>query len=56
VASRAGRFVLVSWIATRVAHATESPGAQYAALGAYVIAESIIFVPLLLIAQVTAPG
>jgi uncharacterized protein len=51
-----GGFVLVSWIATRVAHATESPGAQYAALGAYVIAESIIFVPLLLIAQVTAPG
>jgi hypothetical protein len=29
-----GGFVLVSWIATRVAHVTESPGAQYAALGA----------------------
>ena len=51
-----GGFVLVSWIATRVAHVTESPAAQYAALGAYVIAESVIFVPLLLIAQVTAPG
>ncbi len=51
-----GGFVLVSWLASRTAHAAESPGAQYAALGAYVVAESIIFVPLLLIAQVTAPG
>jgi len=51
-----GGFVVVSWLATRVAHVTESPGAQYAALGAYVIAESIIFVPLLLIAQLEAPG
>jgi FtsH-binding integral membrane protein len=46
-----GGFVVVSWLATRVAHVAESPGAQYAALGAYVIAESIIFVPLLLIAS-----
>ncbi len=51
-----GAFVVVSWLATRVAHAAESPGAQYAALGAYVVAESIIFVPLLLIAQLAAPG
>jgi FtsH-binding integral membrane protein len=51
-----GGFVVVSWLATRVAHVTESPGAQYAALGAYVVAESIIFVPMLLIAQLEAPG
>ena len=51
-----GGFVLVSWVATRVAHVTASPAAQYAALAAYVIAESILFVPLLLIAQVAAPG
>jgi hypothetical protein len=51
-----GGFVVVSWLASRVAHAAESPGAQYAALGAYVVAESIIFVPLLLIAQLAAPG
>jgi uncharacterized protein len=51
-----GGFVVVSWLASRVAHAAESPGAQYAALGAYVIAESIIFVPLLMIAQLAAPG
>jgi FtsH-binding integral membrane protein len=51
-----GAFVLVSFLATRVAHAAESQAAQYAALAGYVIAESIIFVPLLLIAAVTAPG
>jgi FtsH-binding integral membrane protein len=51
-----GGFVVVSWLATRIAHVAESPGAQYAALGAYVVAESIIFVPLLLIAQLVAPG
>jgi hypothetical protein len=51
-----GGFVLVSWIATRLAHTVESTAVQYAALGAYVVAESILFVPLLLIAQVSAPG
>lgn len=51
-----GGFVVVSWLATRIAHVAESPGAQYAALGGYVVAESIIFVPLLLIAQIAAPG
>jgi FtsH-binding integral membrane protein len=51
-----GGFVVVSWLATRIAHVAESPAAQYAALGASVVAESIIFVPLLLIAQVSAPG
>jgi FtsH-binding integral membrane protein len=51
-----GGFVVVSWLATRIAHVAEAPGAQYAALAAYVIAESIIFVPLLLIAQIAAPG
>ena len=51
-----GGFVVVSWLASRIAHAAKSPGAQYAALAAYVVAESVIFVPLLLIAQVTAPG
>jgi hypothetical protein len=51
-----GGFVLVSWIATRLAHTVESTAVQYAALGAYVVAESILFVPLLLIAQVSAAG
>jgi FtsH-binding integral membrane protein len=51
-----GGFVVVSWIATHVAQSAESAFAQYAALAGYVLAESIIFVPLLAIAQLTAPG
>jgi FtsH-binding integral membrane protein len=51
-----GGFVVVSWLATRVAHRAESPAAQYAALAGYVLAESLIFVPLLVIAYVTVPG
>jgi FtsH-binding integral membrane protein len=51
-----GGFVVVSWLATRVAHAAEAKAAQYAALGGYVVAESLIFVPLLLIAEISAPG
>ena len=42
-----GAFMVVSWIASRVAHTVESMGAQYAALAVYVLAEALIFVPLL---------
>jgi FtsH-binding integral membrane protein len=51
-----GGFVLVSWIASRVAHNTRSLGMQYAALAGFVVAEAIIFVPLLAVAQLYAPG
>jgi FtsH-binding integral membrane protein len=51
-----GAFVVVSWLASRIAHVAESSAVQYAALAGYVVAEAIIFVPLLLIAQVAAPG
>jgi hypothetical protein len=51
-----GGFVVVSWIASSVAHRAASLPAQYAALGGFVLAESIIFVPLLFIAQQAAPG
>jgi len=51
-----GGFVVVSWIASRVAHRAVSKPAQYAALAGYVVAESIIFVPLLVIADRMAPG
>ncbi|HSK78734.1 MAG TPA: Bax inhibitor-1 family protein [Thermoanaerobaculia bacterium] len=51
-----GGFVVVSWIASRVAHTVKSVPAQYAALAAFVVAEAIVFVPLLFIASVTAPG
>lgn len=51
-----GGFIVVSWLGSRVAHHTESVPAQYAALAAYVIAETIIFVPLLVVAQLSVPG
>jgi len=51
-----GAFVVVSWLASRFAHTAESKPVQYLALGGYVVAESIIFVPLLYIAQKVAPG
>ena len=51
-----GAFMVVAWIATHFAHSAESQGAQYAALMAYVVAEALIFVPLLYIADMYAPG
>lgn len=51
-----GAFIVVGWLATRVAHSSASPAAQYAALGGFVIAEGIIFVPMLYIANANFPG
>ncbi len=51
-----GGFVVVSWLASRTAHMAQSKVAQYAALAAFVLAESLIFVPLLYIADRVAPG
>ena len=51
-----GGFVVVSWLATRVAHTSDSLPSQYGALGLFVVAEAIIFVPLLWIAETYAPG
>jgi FtsH-binding integral membrane protein len=51
-----GGFMLVSWIASRVAFAAKSVASQYAALGAFIIAEAIIFVPMLYIAGTYYPG
>jgi len=51
-----GGFMVVGWIASSVAHRVRSLPAQYAALGLYVVAEAIIFLPLLLIADRKAPG
>jgi FtsH-binding integral membrane protein len=51
-----GAFMLVSWIASGVAHRVSSPVAQYAALGGYVLAEAVTFVPLIWIANHFAPG
>jgi hypothetical protein len=51
-----GGFVVVSWLASRTAHTATSKAAQYAALAGFVVAEAIIFVPLLYIADKMAPG
>jgi uncharacterized protein len=51
-----GGFVVVSWLASRIAHLAASQAVQYAALSAYVVAEALIFVPLLWIANQVAPG
>jgi FtsH-binding integral membrane protein len=50
-----GGFVVVSWLATRVAHTALSKPANAAYVG-FVVAESIIFLPLLYIADYKAPG
>src|SRR5690349_10768612 len=51
-----GGFMVVSWLASRTAHRAQAKAAQYAALAAFVVAEAIIFVPLLYIADKIAPG
>ncbi len=49
-----GAFMLVSWGASHVAHRLESKAAQYAAFAVLVVAQAIIFTPLILAAQVIA--
>ncbi|MCG8468751.1 MAG: Bax inhibitor-1 family protein [Gemmatimonadetes bacterium] len=51
-----GGFVVVSWVASRVAARAESMPAQYGALGGFILAEALIFVPLLFLANLYAPG
>lgn len=51
-----GAFMVVSWLASRFAHTSSSKPLQYAALGAFVAAEALIFVPLLYMANEFAPG
>lgn len=51
-----GGFVVVSWFASRAAHRAASPGSQYGALALFVVAEAIIFVPLLAVAEDSAGG
>ena len=45
-----GAFMAVSWVAEKWAHSSVSRSSQYLGLGLYVLAEAIIFVPLLFIA------
>lgn len=51
-----GGFVIVSWFASSAAARAESLASQYAALGAFVLAEAVIFVPLLVLAEVSVGG
>jgi FtsH-binding integral membrane protein len=51
-----GGFMVVGWLASRTAHRTESLPMQYLALGGFVLAQSIIFVPLLFVAHYQAGG
>lgn len=45
-----GAFILTGWLARGFAHRFDSPAAQYAGLTLYVLAEAIIFVPMMYIA------
>jgi len=51
-----GGFVVTSWLASMAAARATSKVAQYGALFAYVLAQAIIFVPLLFIANRMANG
>ena len=45
-----GLFIAVSWVADRWARSDTSSAMQYVGLGLYVVAEAVIFIPLLYIA------
>jgi FtsH-binding integral membrane protein len=51
-----GAFMLVGWLATRTAQTSSSLGMQYFSYAAYIVAEALIFVPMLYIANAKAPG
>jgi uncharacterized protein len=51
-----GAFMIVGWLATHVAHAVQSKPLQYVALVGFVVAEAIIFLPLLAMAIAAQPG
>lgn len=51
-----GAFVIVGWLASHFATRAASLEVQYAALIGFVVAQAVIFVPLLFVAQSYAPG
>jgi FtsH-binding integral membrane protein len=51
-----GLFMLVSHVANRWAQSAVNPTIQYLGLGLYVVAEAVIFLPLLYIARTLDPG
>ena len=50
-----GAFMLAGWMARSVAASAASPAAQYLALGGYVLAQALIFLPMLVIAAIRMP-
>ena len=51
-----GLFMGASWIATSFAQKADSPGMSYFGLGLYVVAEAVIFLPIIFIAKNYAPA
>lgn len=51
-----GLFMVVSWVAESWAQSAVSPQMQYLGLGLYVVAQAIIFVPLLYFAKAMDPA
>jgi uncharacterized protein len=51
-----GGFMVVGWLATHVAHTVQSKPLQYVALVGFVVAQAIMFLPLLAIAISLQPG
>lgn len=51
-----GAFILVSWGATHVAHRLESKTSQYAAFAVFIVAEALVFSPMLYMAYLIEPG
>lgn len=51
-----GAFMVVGWLATYLADCAKGYNAQLGGLGIYVLAEALIFAPLLGIAHVAVPG
>jgi len=51
-----GAFMLVGWGASHAAHRVKSTAAQYGAFALFIVAEALIFAPILLVANYKAPG
>ncbi len=51
-----GAFILVGWGATHLAHRLESKTAQYAAFAVFIVAEALIFAPMLMMAMMMDPS
>ena len=51
-----GGFMVAGWLFSGIAARAQTRSAQYFALAGYVVAEAIIFVPLLYVANAFAPG